>query len=87
MLTAADGVAIARKLNATSSEGKRHTRVIVELEGRIVGKYGIQRSTREKSHDYIARQIHLTGRQARDLANCPMSREEYITSLRERGLL
>lgn len=87
MLTAADGLAIARKLDATPSERRRHTRVIIELEGRIIGQYGIQRSSRDKSHDYIARQIHLTGRQARNLANCPMTREQYITLLRERRLL
>ncbi len=87
MLTAADGLAIAQKLHLALSERRRHTRVIVELEGRVVGQYGIQRGSRDKSHNYIAQQIHLTGREARDLANCPMSREDYITSLRERGLL
>jgi hypothetical protein len=87
MLTANDGYQIAAKLNATPGEGRKHRRVSIIINDQRIGSYGISRSSKEQSHDYIAKQIGLTGREARDLSNCPMSAEEYESILRERGLL
>jgi hypothetical protein len=68
---------IADKLSATITPGRRHEKVRIEYKGQYLGSYGIRRGGREENHDYIPRQIGVTMRQALDLANCPMSKEEY----------
>ena len=77
MLTQEHARKIARKLAAGINRGRKHDLVVIKCDGRVVGTFGIQRGSREQSHDYIPRQIGVTMRQAQDLANCPMSREEY----------
>jgi hypothetical protein len=78
---------IADKLSAEIEEGRKHTQAIVRWQGKIVGKYGIRRGSRETSHDFIPRQLSITFREALNLARCPLSREEYFELLRSRGKL
>ena len=81
MLTQGHARKIARKLAACINRGRKHDLVVIKCDGRVVGTFGIQRGSREQSHDYIPRQIGVTMRQAQGLANCPMSREEYCELL------
>lgn len=69
---------IAEKLSATVTPGRKHARVRIEREGQYLGSYGIRRGSKDENHDYIPGQIGVSMRQALDLANCPMSREEYF---------
>jgi hypothetical protein len=90
MLTVKDGEKIARKLGCQPEERRNHRRVNLKVEGVIVGSYGWTRSggkKEDKSTSYIAKQIHLTPRQAKNLADCPLSVEEYAKILREKGAL
>jgi len=87
MLSAKDGLQIAAKLGMNPKEGRGHARVAIVIKGEYVGSYGISRGSREQCHDYIARQIGLNPREARDLSRCPMSAEEYQRILRKRGRL
>lgn len=88
MLTARDGWKIARKLGAEITEGRNHTRVLVVIDDVVVGSYGVSRSSREGNHDYIARQIGgISARQARDPSRCPLSKEDYVEIIRDKGLL
>lgn len=87
MLTANDGLRIARKLGIAPQEKRGHIRVSIVIRGQYVGSYGMSRSSKEVPHDYIAGQIGLTGREARDLSHCPLSAEDYERKLRERGRL
>lgn len=87
MLTAEDGYNIARKVGVKPQEKRKHIRVKVFLEGTYVGSYGIKRSSKDLPHNYIAGQIGITAREARDLSRCPLSRDGLITLLRERGRL
>lgn len=88
MLTARDALKIARKLGAEITEGRNHTRVLVVIDEVVVGSYGVSRSSRERNHDYIARQIGgISARQARDLSRCPLSKEDYVSIIRNKGLL
>lgn len=83
-------MAIIRKLGAVQvqTRNKKHDQYRVVLHGVLVGHISIRRgSNREQGHDYIPGELYLTPRQARDLANCPMSVEEYIACLREKGVL
>jgi hypothetical protein len=87
MLTAEDGYKIATKVGATPVEKRKHVRVTVTVRGQLVGSYGIQRGSKELPHDYIAQQIGITQREARDLSLCPLSLSEYIALLEQRGKL
>lgn len=57
--------------------------VVVRCEDKVVGSYGIQRGSKEREHNYIPKQIGVTMRQAQDLANCPMSKEEYWALMKQ----
>ena len=86
-LTQKDGIKIAKKLNASISERKRHRRVSVTIDDTVIGEYGLSRGGREKSHSYIPRQIGVTARQAKKLAACSLSKDDYVEILQEEGLL
>jgi len=87
MLTAEDAHNIADKLGIQPQEKRKHDWVAVRLEGTYVGSYGISRSSKELPHNHIPGQIGITSREARDLSKCPLSRDEYIELLRQRGRL
>ena len=54
----------------------------------ILGYISIRRgSNMEQGHDYIPGNLHISPHQAKDLANCPWSREDYINCMREKGEL
>ena len=87
MLTADDGYKIATKVGATPKDKRNHERVTVVIRGQVIGSYGIRRGSRELGHDFIAGQIGLTQREARDLSLCPLTLEEYIKLLESRDRL
>jgi hypothetical protein len=90
MLTVEDAENIAAKLGCRREEKRGHPRVHVVLEGVIVGSYGWTRRSKKKEDNntpYIARQIHLTSREAKDLADCPLTVDEYAEILRRKGIL
>lgn len=88
MLTARDGLKIARKLDAEVAEARKHTRVRIVIDDVLIGAYGVSIGSRESNHDYIASQIGgISSRQARDLSRCPLSKEEYVRIIRQKGLL
>jgi hypothetical protein len=88
MLTAKDGLNIARKLGAEVAERRKHTRVRVVIDNLLIGSYGVSRSSQETNHDYIAKQIgSISARQAMQLSRCPLSKEEYVKIIRDKGLL
>jgi hypothetical protein len=81
---------IARKLEATIKErsGKAHDIALVYHGGRLVAQFGLRRgSKKDMGHDHIPSQIHVRPSQARLLGQCPMTREEWLRILAERGLL
>jgi hypothetical protein len=85
LLNADDAENIALKLGAEITEGRKHTRVLVRLNGQFVGQYSVRRGSGELGHDFIPRQIQATIREAIDLSRCPLSREGFIAKLVERA--
>jgi hypothetical protein len=65
-------------------EGRGHRIVKVWYGGRRIGQYGIQRASACKRHNYVAGQLHLSRKQAYDLAKCPLTVDGYITILEEK---
>lgn len=86
LFTAASALTIATKLEAEISEGRRHTNVVVRIEGTYIGRFGIRRN-KSVGHDYIPRQIQTTTKMALGLARCSHYKEDYERDLRERGKL
>jgi hypothetical protein len=86
MLNKDHAEAIARKLKAVMIAGRRHDLAVVKHNGQTIAQFGIRRgSRRDQGHDYIPGQIHVTRRQALLLAQCPMSLEEWIDIMRQKG--
>ena len=86
-LTQEHARAIAKKLKADIEPKRKHDQVIVRYDGSIVAYYGIRRSSRAVGHDYIPEQLHVSSRQAKDLAQCSLDRDSYFTLLRDQGML
>ncbi len=88
MLTQSDAREIAKKLRAEIQKRRhRHDLVVVRYKNIYIGQYGISRSSKEKSHDYIANQLHISLPQCRELSACPLSKAEYFKILSDKNLV
>lgn len=88
MLTKDDAEAIAKKLKATIRPGSKHDLAVIEYGERRIAQFGIRRgSRRNQGHDHIPAAIHVPPRDAIRLSQCPMSFEDWVTRMRDRGLI
>ena len=88
VLTQGDAKKIAKKLSAEIVSKRGHDVAIIRTgNGVVLGQYGIRRGSKNSGHDYIPGQIGVTMRQAQDLVNCPMSKEDYFKEMRNRGCI
>ena len=87
MLSQRHAERIKSKLEAEVEEGRKHQRVHVFCNGYPVGVYSIRRGSQEENHNYVARQLHINLKQAAELAECSLNREDYYTILRDKGVL
>jgi hypothetical protein len=88
MITKDHAAKIAVKLHATFRQGGNHDIAVIEYEGKRIAQFGIRRgSRRDAGHDHVPASIYVSTRSALDLARCPMSYEQWIDVLREKGLI
>ena len=85
MLTQDDAVEIAKKLQAEIRPGRKHDLAIFRHEGKYIAQFGIQRASKDKSHDYIPRQLFMTSKQGREFRQCSLSLLAYIEILRAKN--
>ena len=85
MLTAREARDIATKLGITPTTGRGHEKVVVVLEGKVIGRYGIRRGSGDHNHNYVAKELGVGLRDAHDFARCPLSIEGLIEKRKERG--
>lgn len=80
---------IAKKLEATLEKTKGpHDIWVVRHNGTVVASFGIRRgSNKQLGHDYIAGEIYVGPHEALLLAQCPMSRQQWVDRLTEKGLI
>lgn len=81
---------IVKKLGATAikSSSKAHDEYLLTIEGRQLAILSIRRaSEKDKGHDYLNRDLHISPHQAKQLAQCPWSRDDYIECMRKKGHL
>lgn len=81
MLSGRDGVDIARKLGAPKPENKRHKRFRFHADG-VFYTYGVSHATKKENQDHIAHALGISVTQARQLAKCTMSFDEFIKARR-----
>jgi hypothetical protein len=82
-----DAENIAKKLGAKRRQGRKHEQVLVWHDEKLVARYGIRRGSGNPGHAHVAKELHISAPQARELADCPMSTERYFEILAEKGLL
>ena len=89
LLTKEHARAIAAKLGAeVRSKRKAHDLAVIYEDGMRIAQFGIRRGSQKNlGHDHLPHGLHLSPRQCLDLARCPMTREQWIARLREKGLL
>jgi len=52
----------------------------------LITSFGVRRgSSKDAGHDHIPKDLLISPKDARDLAQCPMSRDEYIKKLKQKG--
>jgi hypothetical protein len=78
---------IVKKLGAEVSTGRKaHDLARVVHGGRVVATFGIRRGSKKSlGHGHIANDLHLGNHDAVQLANCPLSKEEWIRRMIEAG--
>lgn len=84
-LTQDDARAIAKKLKADIEPGTRHDKAIIRCDGRLVTWYGIRRSSHSVGHGHIPKQLKVSPRQTRELAQCSLDKDSYFALLDAKG--
>ena len=87
LLTQKDARMIAGKLRIKIEKGRKHDIAVFRHKGVQILQYGISRASREKPHNHISRQLHITSGQCRDLRDCPLTLNEYIEILTQKNLI
>jgi len=80
---------IAKKLKAKiSASGKAHDIAAIYEDGKLIASFGIRRgSEKDKGHDHISSDLHVGPHDAKKLAQCPLSREQWIQILKDKSLV
>lgn len=89
-LTKRHARAIAKKLGTVphQKKGRPHELHQVFEDGKVIAFFGIRHgSKKDAGHGHLPSALHLTPRDTRLLADCPMSRKEWIGKLKEKGLV
>ena len=85
MFTQKHANAIAGKLDCVLSEGRKHRLAELYVNDKVVAIFGIRRGSRDESHDFIPKQLHLKQKECWELHDCALSKEQYLEILREKG--
>jgi hypothetical protein len=81
---------ICRKLGAQKDvrSNRPHDLFLVYEKGVLIAYFGVRRgASKELGHDHVARALHLRPAQARLLGQCPMTKEQWLAIVREKGLI
>lgn len=76
MLSGRDGAEIARKLGAPKPKNKRHRQFTFRVSG-VRFTYGVSHDAHKENQYHIAQALGISVTQAKQLATCTMSVEEF----------
>jgi hypothetical protein len=80
---------IAKKLGAEiDTSPKAHDLALVRHNGAIIATFGIRRgSNKNLPHGHIANDLHISPRQAMNLASCSMTPAQWLERLEEQNVI
>lgn len=81
---------IAGKLEAVchAKKNRPHDLFVVYHEGQRIVQFGIRRGSRKDAgHDHVPAEIRLSPSKARLLGQCPMSRDDWVEEMIEKGVI
>ena len=80
---------IVKKLKArVMTSRKAHDLAQVFYDDVLVVEFGLRRSSsKDTGHGHLPDDLQLTHRQTLDLAYCPLSYEEWVAIMKEKGLI
>lgn len=80
---------IVQKLKADVVRARRaHDLAQVFYGGSLVVQFGLRRSSRKDTgHGHLPESLHLSHHQTLDLARCPLSYEDWVLLMKEKGLI
>lgn len=89
MITKQHAEDIARKLRAIiDKRASAHDRALIYHEDKLIAHFGIRRgSNRNIPHDYIPKEIHMSPRDTKQLAECSITSQQWIQRLKEKGII
>ena len=88
MFTKTHAENIAKKLNATIRPKAKHDLAIIEYNNKRIVQFGIRRGSRvDLGHDHLPGAVHLSPHDALELARCPLTREDWIQRMKDKGLI
>ena len=88
IVTKEHAIKIAKKLKANYRQEKAHSYADIFHDGKLIAWFGIRRgSEKDKGHDHVQKDLHVNGHQARLLAACPLSREDWLQIMKQKELL
>ena len=68
--------------------GAKHDMAYVSYKGIEIASFGIRRgSSKDQGHDHVSKALHVGPRDARLLAQCPLSRKGWLEILEKKGLV
>ncbi|MFN2476451.1 MAG: hypothetical protein ABR526_08950 [Chthoniobacterales bacterium] len=87
-ITKQHALAIAKKLKATMREEKAHAYADIFHGEKLVAWFGIRRGSRkDQGHGHIQNDLYVNPYQARLLAACPLTRDQWLKIMDEKGRL
>jgi hypothetical protein len=88
LLTKKHAEEIATKLGAEIRHRKAHDLAVVFYEGKLIAAFGIRRGSRANAgHDHSPNDLHVSPRTCLGLAECPVSRDDWIEQMKQKGLI
>jgi hypothetical protein len=79
---------IAKKLEAVIRPEKAHDYAEIFHKGQLIAWFGIRRgSEKDQGHDHIQKDLHINGHNAKLLAACPLTREDWIGIMKRKKLV
>jgi hypothetical protein len=91
MLNKEHALKIRKKLKAKLSQGKKnrpHDLYSVYEGGVLITSFSIRRgSNKHTGHDHIPAALYVSPHVCLGLAQCPVSRADWLRMMRERGIL
>jgi len=80
---------IVKKLDARVVTNRAaHDRAEFYYKGVLICSFGIRRSSNKSiGHGFIPNDLYLSHHETLNLANCPLSLENYVTILKEKGII